>query len=545
MATFLEIRNIAVISILVVSTITIAVVKKIVKQSFGENGEIVNINILINEKNYIKTTVYENFVIPSDKTLQVVGIDFPHKKSTFIISKTKKSFAIDDSGKIKGVTKEDFPLYYSFNETIINGSYLFKDVKCFRTIDLSTMDSSKMIDASSMFENSHFEEIYFIYISKNGEINLENENYFNTTLIINVTRIFMNCIYLKIIKFPPYFNVGKKAKEMFKGCTKLVDVNITAIISTEIEEMDSMFEDCISLRVIIFSNDFLTGEVKSLNNVFKNTNLTTLDISYFRLYNLENFTNIFYGASIKGILRLGKYYPNNITRDNFFKEIAKVTHSSTMVYAPKGTTIDQIFINIYYSITNIYITVILIDIDYNINYKEDEIYKLYSNYIHVGMGWDYDSSNVYDLDSSVVVFDKNINYLTRVNYQQLNAYGGIINLNGDDVTGEGSGDDEEIKIYLDLLPSEAQIFTVQLNSYRGNSLKNVKSAYIRLSTETDVIGTYSITDAGDNIGLLIGCFSKDSSNKWEFRPLNRIIPGNVVTSSVSSIQVILHSLFGN
>ena len=216
-----------------------------------------------------------------------------------------------------------------------------------------------------------------------------------------------------------------------------------------------------------------------------------------------------------------------------------------MVYAPKGTTIDQIFINIYYSITNIYITVILIDIDYNINYKEDEIYKLYSNYIHVGMGWDYDSSNVYDLDSSVVVFDKNINYLTRVNYQQLNAYGGIINLNGDDVTGEGSGDDEEIKIYLDLLPSEAQIFTVQLNSYRGNSLKNVKSAYIRLSTETDVIGTYSITDAGDNIGLLIGCFSKDSSNKWEFRPLNRIIPGNVVTSSVSSIQVILHSLFGN
>ena len=95
------------------------------------------------------------------------------------------------------------------------------------------------------------------------------------------------------------------------------------------------------------------------------------------------------------------------------------------------------------------------------------------------------------------------------------------------------------------MPSEAQIFTVQLNSFRGNSLKDVKSAYIRLSTETDVIGTYSITDAGDNIGLLIGCFSKDSSNKWEFRPLNRIIPGRVVTNSVSSIQVILHSLFGN
>ena len=547
MPTFSQIQITLAVSILVILTVTVSVVNRIRKEITGENEEIVNINITLNEKNYIKTTVYEDFVIPSDKKLQVVGSDFQYKRSTFIIGKNKKTFTIDDSGKIKNVSKTDFPLYYSFNETIINGSYLFKDVKCFRTIDLSRMDSSKMIDASSMFENSNFEEIYFINATNTitGEINSVNEYYFNTTLIINVTRIFMNCIYLKIIKFPPYFNVGKNAKEMFKGCIKLEDVNITLIISNEIEEMESMFEDCKSLRVIIFSNDFLTGEVKSLNNVFKNTYLTTLDISFFRLYNLESFTNIFYGATIKGILKLGKYYSNNITRDNLFKEIANVTDSTTVVYAPRGTSIDQIFINIYYSIKNIYINVILIDIDYNINYQEDEIYILYSNYIHVGMGWDYDISNVYDLDSSVVVFDKNITYLTRVNYQQLNAYGGIINLNGDDVTGQGSGDDEEIKIYLDLLPPEAQIFTVQLNSYKGNSLKDVKSAYIRLSTETDVIGTYSITQAGDNVGLLIGCFSKSSSNKWEFRPLNRVIPGTIVTDSVSSIQTILHSIFDN
>ena len=161
------------------------------------------------------------------------------------------------------------------------------------------------------------------------------------------------------------------------------------------------------------------------------------------------------------------------------------------------------------------------------------------------MGWGYDASNVYDVDSSVVVFDNNKEYLTRVNFQQLIAYGGIINLNGDDVTGYGDGDDEEIRIYLDSLPSQAQILTVQLNSYRGNSLKNVKSAYIRLSTEEDVIGTFSINQAGDNIGLLIGCFFKTSSNQWEFMPLNRIIPGYIVTESVPSIQGILHSIFDN
>ena len=332
---------------------------------------------------------------------------------------------------------------------------------------------------------------------------------------------------------------------MFKGCPKLEEVNTTLISSNELEEMDSMFEDCQSLKEILFSNDFLTGEIKSLNNVFRNTNLVTLDISYLRLYNLEIFSNIFYGASIKGTLKIGKYYSNNNTRDNLFKEIVRVTDSSTDVFTPSGTAINQIFEDIYYSQKNVHIIVKIIDIDYNIHYKENENYKLYSNYLHVGLGWDYNQSNRYDLDSSIVTFDYNIKYLTKVNFQQLEVYNGTINLNGDDLTGEGEGDDEEIRILLDKLPSEVQIFTVQLNSYTMNTLKYVKSAYIRLSTETEVIGTYSISQAGENIGLLIGCFSKSASNGWYFKPLNKVIPGHIVTESITSIQEILHLIFDN
>ena len=146
------------------------------------------------------------------------------------------------------MTKDVFPLYYSFKEPIINGSYLFKDVKFIKIVDLSKMNSSQLVDASSMFENSSVEEIYFA--SENYA------EYFITKKIIYVTKIFLNCVNLKKIIFPPFFNVGRNAREMFKGCIKLEEVNITAIISTEIEDIESMFEDCKSLRVIIFLMTF-------------------------------------------------------------------------------------------------------------------------------------------------------------------------------------------------------------------------------------------------------------------------------------------------
>ena len=560
-----------IIVLILAIALPIALTKKKETRKKKKNEE----TIIIDGDNYIKTTMKEDFEIPSDGKIQMVGADFQYKKSIMIVGKNK-TFFIDDNGKIEDVTKDDFPLYYVFNETITNGSYLFKDVKCFKTMDLSKMDSSKMIDISNMFENSEIEEIYFGTESRERSIRYldessesqetreylieeeeeeeeaseqeERKEYFDTLNIEKASQLFMNCKKLKKIQFPPSFNVGKKATGLFKGCSKLEEVNTALISSNEIIEMESMFEDCQSLREISFSNNFLTGEIKSLNNVFKNTNLTTLDMIYLRLYNLETCSNIFDGASIKGILKIGKYYSDDNTRDNLFKEIAKVTDSNTDVFVPNGTSINQIFEDIYYSEKNVRISVKVIQIDYNIQYNENGNYKLYSDFLHIGLGWDYNLNNTYDLDSSVLTFDYRINYLDKVNFQQMEAYNGTINLNGDDLTGEGEGDDEEIKVLLNSLPSEVEIFTVQINSYRRNSLKNVKSAYIRLSSDTEVIGTFSINKAGNNIGLLIGCFSKivsNTSNGWYFRPLNRVIPGNVVTESVNSVQEILHLIFDN
>ena len=568
---------------LVVIIIVIVVIVVVTKKKDDDDDAVVDddytkIIIELNEKNHISASKNDDFVIPSDKKVQVVGADFPQKSNTYILDKNKNIFKLNNDGKIEGITKDAFPLYISFNESITNASYLFKDVQCFKTIDLSKMDSSKLIDISNMFENSKFEEIYFgtenesksqentngnnRYLEENDNPDSENEEldfleeeeeesdnekrkeYFDTKNIESASNIFNNCVNLKKIQFPPSFNVGKSAKGMFKGCVQLVEVNTSLISSTEVEEMESMFEDCKSLKEIVFSNDFLTGEIKSLMNAFVNTNLINLDISYLRLYNLENSLNIFKGASIRGNLKIGKYFKNDELRDNLFKEIAKVTDSKTQVFTPSGTTIDQVFKDIYFSEKNEIISVTVIDIDYNISYKQDSDYKLYSSKLYFGLGWDYDSNNTYDLDSSVLTFTRNLTYLSNVYFGHLQEYDGSITLSGDDLTGEGDGDDEVITVLLDSLPPEVEIFTVQLNSFRGNSLKNVKSAYLRISTDIEDIGSYSITDAGDNIGLLIGCFFK-SSNSWYFKPLNKVVPGYKVLESLNSVQENLHLLFDN
>ena len=594
-------HKILIVAAVVVVVVVIIVVIVVVTRDDGKKkpgGENSNNPPVLDENNYISVTLNEDFVFPADKKVQIVGADFPHKEDVIIIGRNNKVFKINNEGKIEDVTKDDFPLSFNFNATISNGSYLFKDVKCFKSIDLSKMDSSQMIDASNMFENAEFEEIYFgtenltnsenkaeqttdditstdsrrqnirnldemtnivlpsadynDYDEEMEEEEMEEEEeeekrkeYFDTANIRSASNIFRNCAKLKKVQLPPSFNVGKSAKGMFKGCTKLEEVNTTLISSTEVEEMESMFEDCSSLKAISFSNDFLTGEIKSLNGVFKNTNLLSLDMSYLRLYNLESISNIFEGAKIEGNLTIGKYYSNDNLRDNLFKEIAKVTEPSSTVFTPSGTTIDQVFQNIYSNERHTSISVKVIDIDYNIRYKEDEDYKIYSDILHFGLGWDFDSNNTYDLDSSVVTFNSNIDYLKHVYFGHLEEYGGAIQLNGDDLTGEGEGDDEEINVTLSRLPSDVEMFTVQLNSFRGNSLKNVKSAYIRLSADSDVIGTYSINDAGNNIGLLIGCFFKNSENEWYFKPLNKVIPGNVVTMSINVIQETLHFMYDN
>merc|ERR1712008_322264 len=101
-----------------------------------------------------------------------------------------------------------------------------------------------------------------------------------------------------------------------------------------------------------------------------------------------------------------------------------------------------------------------------------------------GLGWDTDKGNV-DLDVSAVMLDQSCRHVNTVFYGQLSAQG--VTHSGDNLTGQGSGDDETITIALEHVPPRVhQIFFVINIFSRGTNFSQVANPYCRLHTASEM-----------------------------------------------------------
>ena len=119
----------------------------------------------------------------------------------------------------------------------------------------------------------------------------------------------------------------------------------------------------------------------------------------------------------------------------------------------------------------------------------------------VGLGWDtnrYDGGYDFDLDASAFLLGENGKLLRDedfVFYNNLNGRNGAVVHTGDNLTGEGEGDDEVIMIDFTKIPSEikkiAICVTIHDAEVRRQNFGQVSNAYIRiakLSDEFDTVG---------------------------------------------------------
>src|SRR3954464_3738583 len=112
----------------------------------------------------------------------------------------------------------------------------------------------------------------------------------------------------------------------------------------------------------------------------------------------------------------------------------------------------------------------------------------------VGLGWDVRTTTGadYDLDASAIMLNANGKVISDqhfVFFNNLKSPDGSVEHTGDNLTGEGEGDDEVIKVNLAAVPAEIDKIAVAVSIYdaepRGQSFGQVRNAFIRVVNQDD------------------------------------------------------------
>lgn len=107
----------------------------------------------------------------------------------------------------------------------------------------------------------------------------------------------------------------------------------------------------------------------------------------------------------------------------------------------------------------------------------------------MGLGWDvakkkglfgFGREQSIDLDASCFIFDDNNNPIDLVYFGQLASRDGSVHHSGDNRTGEGDGDDEQIAVALNRIPANVKTLVFTVSNYTGQNFSQVENAYCRL-----------------------------------------------------------------
>jgi tellurium resistance protein TerZ len=156
-------------------------------------------------------------------------------------------------------------------------------------------------------------------------------------------------------------------------------------------------------------------------------------------------------------------------------------------------------------------------------------------HVRMGLGWDAmkkkglfggRKSQSIDLDASAVLYDANRNVVDQVWFQQLRSKDGSLQHSGDNLTGDGEGDDESITVYLDRVPDNVATVVFLVNSFTGQDFSQIENAFCRLVDETNgqEIARYELTGSGSHTAQVMAKVSRDGGG-WSMTAIGAIANG--------------------
>jgi tellurium resistance protein TerD len=152
--------------------------------------------------------------------------------------------------------------------------------------------------------------------------------------------------------------------------------------------------------------------------------------------------------------------------------------------------------------------------------------------VTVGLGWDLRTTTGtdFDLDASALVLDASGKIITDqhfVFFNNLRSPDGGVEHTGDNTTGAGEGDDEQINVNFGALPDNAERVAFAVSIYdadsRGQNFGQVRNAFIRVVNRTDraELARYDLTeDASTETAMVFGELYR-SAGDWKFRAVGQ------------------------
>jgi tellurium resistance protein TerD len=150
----------------------------------------------------------------------------------------------------------------------------------------------------------------------------------------------------------------------------------------------------------------------------------------------------------------------------------------------------------------------------------------------VGLGWDIRTTtgSDFDLDASAILVKPDGKVLSDqhfIFFNNLKSPEGAVEHTGDNRTGEGEGDDEQIKVNLASVPAEVDKVVFPVSIYdadsRSQSFGQVRNAFIRVVNQADSqeLARYDLTeDASTETAMIFGELYRNGA-EWKFRAVGQ------------------------
>lgn len=166
--------------------------------------------------------------------------------------------------------------------------------------------------------------------------------------------------------------------------------------------------------------------------------------------------------------------------------------------------------------------------------------------IVMGLGWDPIKRKGFlgfgtktedvDLDASCLMFDAQNQAVDVVWFRQLRSNDGSIQHTGDNRTGAGDGDDEQIIVDLDRVPSAVKSLVFVVNSFLGQNFSQIENATCRLvDGRTDrEVARYDLSCQGPHTAQIMAKVYRHNS-EWKLHAIGENCSGRTFQELIPNI----------